>query len=171
MSKFDDPMSVYPATKYLTFGVWIYLVPQYKPKNVLVLGYADGTVAGLIRLLYGDVPITGVDIEPLLDNKYGVTFVQQDAKEYVKNCEKFDTVIVDCFNGPDSDPCGFITSKEFADNLTKIANYIIINTLKEPDLSAYSHLRRIGVNKPSGLSNLIYYYVVNKIEDLHPYKS
>lgn len=167
-NKFQDVQSVYPPTKYLTFGVWIYLVPQYKPESVLMLGYADGTAAGLIRLLYGDVPITGVDIEPC-ENRYGVEFIQADAFEFVKTCGKYDCVIVDCFQS-DADPCGFITSKEFADNLTRIANYIIINTLKEPDLSAYSHLRRIGINKPSGLSNLVYYYEVNKIPDLHPYK-
>lgn len=168
--KHDDPMSVYPPTKYLTFGVWIYMVPQYKPKNVLMLGYADGTTAGLIKLLYGDVPITGVDIVPPEQNRYNVEFIQADAQEFVKTCGKYDCVIVDCFNGDDDNPCGFITSQEFANNLTRIANYIIINTLKNPDLSAYKHLRHIGTNKPSGLSNMVYYYVVNKIPDLHPYK-
>ncbi len=166
----EDPLSVYPPTKYLTFGVWIYMVPQYKPESVLMLGYADGTVAGLIRLLYGDVPITGVDIKPLKDNKYGVNFVQMDGQEYVKTCGHFDTVIIDMFPGDESNICGFITSKEFANALTRVANYIIINTLKEPDLSAYNHLRRIGVNKPSGLSNLIHYFQVNPIPDLHPYR-
>ena len=166
----EDPMSVYPPTKYLTFGAWIYMVPQYKPESVLMLGYADGTTAGLIRLLYGDVPITGVDIQPLVENRYGVEFIQTDGYEYVKTCGHYDTVIVDMFVDDDNNPCAKIIQKEFADNLTRIANYIIINTLKEPDLSAYNHLRRMGVNKPSGLSNLIYYFEVNKIPDLHPYK-
>ena len=163
-----DAFSVYPPTKYLTFGTWIYLVPQYKPSSVLILGYAGGTVAGLIRLLYGDIPITAVDIEAC-DANYGVTFIQADAKEFVKTCNKYDCVIVDLF--PDLDNvCDFVTSKEFADHLTRIANYIIINTLKEPDLSAYSHLKRLGTNKPSGLSNLIHYYRVNPILDAHPFK-
>lgn len=169
-TKFQNVLSVYPPTKYLTFGVWIYLVPQYKPESVLMLGYAGGTAAGLIRLLYGDVPITGVDIVPCED-RYGLEFIQADAFEFVKTCGHYDTVIVDCFNGiDDGDPCGFITSKEFADNLKRIGNYLIINTLKEPDMSAYKDLRRIGVNKPSGLSNLVHYYEVNKIPDIHPYK-
>ena len=161
--------SVYPPTKYLTFGPWIYLVPQYKPESVLILGYAGGTAAGLIRRLYRDVPITGVDVEPC-EPTYGVTFVQQDAREFVKTCGKFDTVIVDMFQEGD-DPCGVFTTKEFANDLTRIANYIIINTLKEPDMVAYKHLRKIGINKPSGCSNLIYYYVVNEIPDLHPFKT
>lgn len=165
-----NPNSVYPPTKYLTFAPWIYMVPQYKPESVLMLGYADGSTAGLIRLLYGDVPITGVDIDPLIENRYGVNFIQMDAKEYVKTCGKFDTVIIDMFPKDGWEICDFITTKEFADNLAKIANYIIINTLRNPDLSAYSHLRRIGVNKASGCSNMIYYFVVNEIPDLHPYR-
>lgn len=161
--------SVYPPTKYLTFGPWIYMVPQYKPESVLMLGYAGGTVAGLIRLLYGDVPITGVDIEAC-EPTYGVTFIQQDAREFIKTCGKFDTVIVDMFQDSD-DLCSAFTTQEFADNLKRIANYIIVNTLKEPDMFAYEQFRKIGTNKPSGCSNLIHYYVVNKIPDLHPFKT
>ena len=44
LNKFGALNSVLPPTKYLTFGPWIYLVPQYKPENVLILGYAGGTV-------------------------------------------------------------------------------------------------------------------------------
>jgi spermidine synthase len=170
MTNNSNILSVYPATKYLTFGVWVYLVPQYKPESVLMLGYAGGTAVGLIKLLYGDVPITAVDINPREDeNRYDVNFIQQDAFEYVKTAPKFDCVIVDCFQD-DDDPCGFIKTQEFANNLTRIANYIIINTLKEPDLSAYKHLRRIGKNKPSGVANIIHYFMVNPIKDLHPYR-
>jgi hypothetical protein len=164
-------MSVYPPTRFLTFGPWIYLVPQYKPTSVLMLGYADGSTAGLIRLFYGDVPITGVDIEPLEQDRYGVTFVQQDAQEFIKTCGKYDAVVVDLFPGGEYDPCGFITSQEFVSDLKRIANYIIINTLKEPDMSAYNGLHCIGVNKPAGCANKIYYYEVNKIPDLHPFRS
>lgn len=162
----DHSDSVYPPTKYLTFGPWIYMVPQYKPESVLMLGYADGTVAGLIRLLYGNVPITGVDIEPLVENRYGVDFIQADAQEYIKTCRSFDTVIVDMFPKDSFKICESVTSKEFVQNLTKIANYIIVNTLGEPDMSAYDHLKKVGVNKPSGLSNLIYYYQTVDIPNL-----
>ena len=134
-----------------------------------MLGYAEGTTAGLIRLLYGDVKITGVDIEPC-DPSYGVVPIQCDAKEFVKNCGHFDTVIVDMFPKDSFEICDFITSQEFADNLIRIADYIIINTLRDPDLSAYSKLRRMGINKPSGNANLIHYYEVNKIPNLHLFK-
>lgn len=155
--------SVNPPTKYLTFGCWIYLVPQYKAENILILGYGGGTVAGLIRLLYGDVPITGVDIKPC-ENLYNVEFIQADAKEFVKDCKHFDTVIVDLCD--DKDICDFVTAKEFVNDLAKIANYIIVNTFHNKDMTAYNQLELVGMNKPSGLANKIYYYQTIKIPGL-----
>lgn len=169
--KSGNPYSVYPPTTYLTFAYWIYMVPQYKPESILILGYAGGSTAGLIRLLYGNVPITGVDISPC-ENMYGVNFVQADAKEFVKTCGHFDTVIVDLFE-PDSPgtPCAFITSKSFVQDLKRIANYIIINSLHIKDMSAYNEFRKIGINKPSGSAEQIYYYEVKgPIPNLHPWK-
>jgi len=146
------------------------MVPQYKPESILILGYGGGTVAGLIRLLYGDVPITAIDILPCND-RYGVNFIQADAKDYVKTCGKFDTVIVDLFSTEIScDPCSFVSSPEFVADLKRIANYLIINTLHS-DMSAYKDLRRIGKNSPSGSAEEIHYYEVNgPIPNLHPWK-
>ena len=90
-NKSGSTLSVYPPQTFLTFEYWIYMVPQYKPKSVLILGFAGGTVAGLIRLIWGhDIPITAVDIVPC-EPKYGVDFIEADAKEFVKTCEEFDT--------------------------------------------------------------------------------
>lgn len=164
------PYSVYPPTTYLTLGYWIYMVPQYKPESILMLGYGGGTVAGLIRLLYGNVTITAVDNEPCQNDRYGVTFVQADAREYLKTCSHFDAVIVDLFSTVDSTCCDFITDPAFVADLSRIGDYLIINTLGNKDMSAYNGLRRIGINKPSGSANLIYYYEVKKIPNLHPYK-
>ncbi len=166
VNKLGAPVSVDPPTKYLTFGPWIYLVPQYKPKSVLILGYAGGTVAGLIRLLYGNVPITGVDIEPCED-KYNVEFIQADAKEFVKTCKHFDTVIVDLFPNDKSQICDFVNTKEFVQNLSKIANYIIVNTIHQEDMSAYDALELVGMHYPDRLNNKIYYYQVHKIPGLY----
>lgn len=146
------------------------MVPQYKPESVLMLGYAGGTVAGLIRLLYGDVPITAVDIEPC-ENKYGVELVQADAQQFVKTCSHYDTVIVDLFTAEDSnEPCAFVATEDFVSDLKRIANYIIVNSLHS-DMSAYKGLRKMGVNKPSESAEQIFYYEVNKpIPNLHPWK-
>ena len=166
--KFGTPNSVYPPTKHLTFGPWIYLVPQYKPENILMLGYAGGTVAGLVRLLYGDVPITAVDIK-YIDNLYNVKFIKQDAREFIKTCDKYDCVIVDLSEDDKDGICEFVYSQEFADNLAKIANYICINTYGNVDMSVYK-LKCVGVNKPSGLANKIYYYQTKEIPDLLIFK-
>lgn len=134
-----------------------------------MLGYGGGTVAGLIRLLYGDVPITAVDINPC-ENKYGVELIQADAREFVKTCGNYDSVIVDLFYEDSGEPCDFVGDKDFIKDLERIANYLIVNSLGT-DMSAYSGLRRIGINKPSGCSNLIYYFEVkDKIPNLHPFK-
>lgn len=162
--------SVHPATKHLTFAPWIYLVPQYKPTSILMLGYAYGTVAGLVRLLYGDVPITGVDTKPLEKNLYDVTFIQANAEEFVKTCGHFDTVIVDCFEGRNPTPPAFVTDPAFIKNLERIANYLVINTLKDLDMKNYRHLRKMGMNSPSGNADKIYYYEVNDIPHLHPFR-
>jgi len=147
------------------------MVPQYKPESVLMLGYGDGTVAGLIRLLYGDVPITAVDIEPIKENRYGVEFIEMDAEKYVETFRKFDAVLVDLFDTKDcSSPCPFVTKKEFVNNLGRIANYIVVNGLHS-DMGAYNQFRRMGINKPSGSAEQIFYYQVNKpIPNLHPWK-
>lgn len=153
-----DMNSVHPCTRYLTNGPWIYMVPQFKPESVLMLGYAGGTVAGLIKLLYGELPITGVDIEPC-EATYGATFIQTDAKEFVKTCGKFDVVIVDIFTDNRREPPDFVFSKEFVEDLSKIANYIIVNAKNESDISEYRRLfGRFGSNKPNRLASRIYYY-------------
>lgn len=168
-NKFGIAYSVYPPQTFLTFDYWIYMVPQYKPESVLMLGYAGGTVAGLIRLIWGDVPITAVDIKPCED-RYRVNFIQADAKEFVKNCKEYDAVIVDLFNNDTTEPCDFITDPEFITDLTRVGNYLIINALST-DMSNYGHLRKIGINQPSGSTVLIYYFETKgRIPNLHPRK-
>lgn len=46
---YKNSSPAYPPTTYLTFAYWIYMIPQYKLKNVLMLDYRGGTIAGLIR--------------------------------------------------------------------------------------------------------------------------
>ena len=159
--------SVYPPTEYLTFGPWIYMVPQFKPQSVLLLGYAGGTVAGLIRLLYGDVPITAVDIEPCED-RYGVDLITTDAEKFVKICGKYEVVVIDLFPNSSFYVCDFILKEEFVANLKRIAKYIIINTVNNPDLSAYKVFKHVGTNKPYKLGNKIYYFSNGDTHKLYP---
>jgi len=169
-NKIGIAYSVYPPQTFLTFEYWIYMVPQYKPKNVLMLGYAEGTVAGLIRLIWGDVPITGVDIVKPKENRYDVEFIQANAREFVKTCREYDVVIIDLFDNETTKPADFITDPEFISDLTRVGNYLIINALST-DMSNYRHLRKIGINRPSGSEVLIYYFETKgKIQSLHPHK-
>ena len=135
--------SVYPCTEYLTFGPWIYMVPQYKPASILMLGYAGGTTAGLIRKLYGDVPITAVDIDDCSEmNFYDVDLIQADAKEWIKTAPDYDTIIVDIY-GRYEEPPEFVFSKDFVDELTKRCRYLIVDATEKSDMSAYEHLHKV----------------------------
>lgn len=161
--------SVDPCTKYLTNGPWIYMVPQFKPESVLMLGFAGGTTAGLIRKLYGwDIPITGVDLrecEPI----YGVEFVQTDARDYIKTCKKYDVVIVDLQSSSiNEDPNDFIHTEEFAKDLYKICNYLIIHFWPDRRMKEYRHrFKRYGRNKPNRQVGRIYYYGTQETDYNH----
>ena len=162
--------SIYDENEYLTFGVWLYLVPQYKPDSVLMLGYGGGTAAKYIRKFYGNVPITAVDFsdvsEFLID---GVEWVNQDAKDYVKTAPKFDAVIVDCYDTNDMHPPDFVLSQEFADDLGKIANYIVLHTTRDDDTSAYDQyykVRELTTNSGGEFEPHFHYYMVNEVARL-----
>lgn len=154
--------SVYPCTEYLTFGPWIYMVPQYKCEDALILGYAGGTVAGLLRLFYGKIPITAVDIADCEDF-YEVELIKADANEWVKtNTRPFDTVIVDVFPDGSQLPNDFIYTQEFADHLKRFARYIIVHAKEGADMSAYgTPFKVLQLN-----SSRFYYYMVYEIPTL-----
>lgn len=155
--------SVFPCTEYLTFGPWIYMVPQYTPESVLMLGYAGGTTAGLIKLIHGDVPITAVDVE-FVEDPYGVEFVLGDAREYVKDCPHFDCIIVDVFDPVDPSPPDFVFSDEFVADVTAKCNYLIVDAMEDSDMSAYDHLHRV---KTLALNrSRFHYFMVNRVARL-----
>jgi hypothetical protein len=161
--------SIADPSLYLTFGIWIYLVPQYKPKNVLMLGYGGGTAAKYIRMFHGDVPITAVDFsdvsEFLID---GVEWINQDAREYVKTAPKFDCVIIDLYDTGDFHPPKWVLEKEFAENVGNIADYIILHAMRDDDVSAYNYtkIRQLSTNSGGEFEPHFHYYMVNEIPSL-----
>lgn len=165
----DQLHSIVDPSLYLTFGVWLYLVPQYKPESVLMLGYGGGTAAKYIRMFYGDVPITAVDFsdvsEFLID---GVEWVNANARDYVKTAPKFDAVIVDLFDTGDTHPQPFVLTKEFADDLGKIANYIVLHTTRDDDVSMYIYhkVRELTTNSGGEFEPHFHYYTVNRVARL-----
>jgi spermidine synthase len=158
--------SVHPCTSYLTFGPWIYMVPQYKPKSVLMLGYGGGTAVGLIKLFYGeDVEITAVDIEDCTElDFYNINIIRADAQEFVKTCGFYDCIIVDLYGDEGLEPPEFVFSKEFVSNVEKKCNYLIVDATEKSDNSAYKHLHKV---KSLALNqNRFHYYMVNRIPEL-----
>jgi len=163
--------SIYPCTGYLTFGPWLYLVPQYKPENILMLGYGGGTTAGLIRMFYGDVPITAVDMLDCTEfNYYDVNLIQADAFEFVKNCnDKYDTVIVDLYREGSYCLESFVFDPLFVEKLKEIANYIIIHALESDSMEAYADIKKVrtlSLNVDSEYNPNFHYYAVNQINKL-----
>lgn len=127
--------SVYPPTSFLTFAPWIYMVPPFKPQNVLMLGYGGGTTAGLIRLLYGEVEITGVDLG-FVDNRYGVHQIQADAQGWVHHGGYYDCTIVDVFDGQGA--AGFIDNYDFVTQIARITRRcLIVHAEGSKDLGIY----------------------------------
>ena len=81
--------------------------------KTLILGLGGGTVAKLIRKIWPEVKITGVDVDPImveLGKRYlgldrvGVEIIIQDALDFFTNHQPlitshFDLLIVDLYNG------------------------------------------------------------------------
>ena len=156
--------SVYPCTRYLTFGPWIYLVPQFKPDSVLILGYAGGTVAGLIRLFYGNaVTITGVDINKPEDLYYDVNLIRADAQKYIKTCDYHEVIVVDLYDEC-SFPCSFVTTEEFVRDVSAKCNYLIVHAEVSTDMRVYECLNQVKVLSLN--QKRFYYFTIGRCSKL-----
>ena len=154
--------SIYPPTEGLTFFPFIYMVPQYRPDDVLLLGYAGGTVAGLIRLLYGAVPITAVDINPPFEDYYTVRFVQADAREFVRDCRKFDSVVVDVYADGQNQPCSFVTDPGFVADVKARARYVIIHAKASTNMGAWGQpLKVLALN-----DSRFHYFMMERVGEM-----
>ena len=111
-----------------------HMIPPFKPESSLILGYGEGTVANLMRKIWGnDIMVTGVDVQ-----KYDWKFVEykmkvMDAYEYVKDCTdsifktKFDYICVDVWDGKKCQD--FVFWPEFAVRLKEMCKKMVcINT-------------------------------------------
>lgn len=163
--------SIYPCTGYLTFGAWIYLVPQYKPDSILMLGYGGGTAAGLTRMFYGDVPITAVDMLDCSEfNYYDVELIQQDAHEFIlNNKKKYDCVVIDLYREGSYCLEPFVFDPKFIDALAETANYLIIHAIESDDMTPYNRFKKVrtlSLNVDSEFNPNFHYYAINPIHTL-----
>jgi spermidine synthase len=115
--------SVYHPDTLLSQGIWDYftLAPLFRPQagtgapspgNILLIGAAAGTVAGLYNEIYGPVPITGVELDPQIlevGREYfaadypAYTAVAADGRRWLAQQPagtKFDFILVDAYRPP-----------------------------------------------------------------------
>ena len=120
------PLSISPPP---ISGYWNELVPDFEPKDVLILGLGGGTVATLIKSKYTKAKIIGVDNNKdtidLAKKEMGlpksVKVLIKDAFEYVYSSEdKFDLIVVDIWNGGMFDTKVF--APDFMESVKKLLN-------------------------------------------------
>ena len=100
-------------------------VPPFPPADVLMIGYGQGTIAELIKLIWGtQVEIMGVDLVRAETNGYN-DFWEGDASKFVnKYCTKrYDFVVVDLYNGKYIPT--FVFSEQFVEGLARIARKLL----------------------------------------------
>lgn len=157
--------SVWPPESYFGFSVWALLIPPFKPESVLLLGYGHGTVAGLMRKVWGDgIMICGVDQNIPKAVQGPFKFFKGDAFNFVRNCqEKYDYVLVDLFDG------GFIPeevwSEEFVNDLARVTKRMLcVNTLGTYQLFYYQKRFRQILTK-QWFDNRALFFVPNESQE------
>ena len=82
----------------------------FKPTSVLILGFGAGSVAKVINKKWPKAKITGIEIDPVVikiakeyfgaDKIANLKIINQEAGQFVKKTkDKFDLVLVDCYQG------------------------------------------------------------------------
>ena len=152
--------SAYPPPDW---GYWQFMVPDFEPKNVLILGAGLGTIAQLIRDKYPDtLIILGIEINPeiteLPDNSKsrGMLVIETDAFEYIYKLKKaeWDLIIVDLWNG------GWFNIKvlqnEFLDQCKKILTANGKIYINAPDIEKLASIAGLREKTKTESANIIY---------------
>ena len=146
--------SMNPPETMFGFTYHAQMIPPMKPEHTLILGYGGGTVAALMRKIWGDCKITGVDQE-----KYDSKFIEykmkiMDAKkflwdattpafkDYVFAKEKYDYICVDLWNGKQVPE--FIFYAEFAVRLMEISKGMVALNIHADDFKKLRAFKDYG---------------------------
>jgi spermidine synthase len=89
-------------------GYWPAMLPEERPRSALILGLGGGTIAHLLTLRFGPLPMVGVDddagVLALGRERFGLDALSHlrvelgDAYAFASACrERFDLVVVDLF--------------------------------------------------------------------------
>lgn len=121
------------------------LIPaDEKVNNVLILGFATGSVVKLIKKSWPNSKITAVEIDPVMieiareyfpENLKDVDIKNLDAVEFIESLPQklsFDLVIMDCYLNGHVQPENTKTI-DFLLKLKKIGKYILMNQLILPN--------------------------------------
>lgn len=154
---FTDRGAVYsvdPPTAHFNLSEWSMLVPPFKPNNMLVLGCAGNTVAKLVRIIHGDVPMVGVDpleCEPV----EGMRLHKALAEDYLRSRqEQFDCVILDIFEGA---TIPRVAREEwFAELVSRACTRLLIFHTAGEDVSCYEKYFSV-IHEKSYMGTKIYF--------------
>jgi len=108
--------SAYKMNAVLTGGVWdLFLVAPYfasnqPPKNLLMIGLAAGTTAREYTLVYGAIPIDGVELDPAIIavgqkyfamNETNLRAIADDGRNFLQTrAGTYDVIAVDAYRQP-----------------------------------------------------------------------
>lgn len=134
-------------------GYWAAMLPDRRPRSVLLLGVGGGTLAHLLSSRYSDIDIVGIDRDAEMiefaRHRFGLglpnlEIVIADAFDYVGRCERsFDYVAVDLFIGHEFQRG--VLAKPFLRRLKWLAGRegeVALNLFK--DRRTARHIARIG---------------------------
>lgn len=108
--------SAYKIDKVLTNGIWdLFLIAPYfatnqPPKNLLMIGLAAGTTAREYTLVYGAIPIDGVELDPAIIaigqkyfamNESNLHSIADDGRNFLQTrTSTYDVIAVDAYRQP-----------------------------------------------------------------------
>ena len=143
--------SIWPPESMFGYTYWSHCIPPFKPESTLILGYGMGTIAELMRKVWGlDLKITGIDNQsmdwPFVEYKMKV----KDAKDYVWDCTsgllktRYDYIVVDLYDGrkvPD-----FVFDVEFVLRLREMCKSLLCMNVTVDDVQRLKPYYDYGFN-------------------------
>lgn len=158
--------SFLPPESYFGYTYHALLIPPFRPTNVLILGYGGGVVSLLIKKIWGDTPVTGIDLEE--QAQHGDNFIKADAYEWIKNNKRvFDYVVIDLFNGPKTPD--FVFDYKFIKHVARSTGKLLaINVWREDETKPLGyHLNGFKTDLFKELmGNVVIFLVKNGVNSL-----
>ena len=130
--------SISPAETLWGFTIPSHCVPPWKPEHTLILGYGQGQISACMRKVWGQMRVTGVDIEKKDWSYVEFKMIVMDAWDYIKDCttgifkKKFDYICVDLWDG--GKILDIMYTPEFAVRLGEMCKKMVCMNVKRDDM-------------------------------------